>query len=217
MKKIVYLLLLITSMCYAKNYKMDCLLTEGMNHYFVTLIPKYYKGQKDFTKDMQTMPFGVHMQGNGFSEIKGTNDLLFNFYFLIGHDRQDIQVIRFMKNSINGKIYEYWVVKMSDIGAPYRYSYFYLTETESITSPRKILDVDKYYKDKIIVNENIEIDLSVPNLITLYQAKPWIRSESYKNTRYDRLIVCWKNETPFLRKMNLIEKIYYNNIRKSDR
>ena len=194
---------------------MDSLLIEGINHYFMTLIPKYYKGQEDFTKDMQTMPLGVHMQGNGFSEIKGTKDLLFNFYFLIDHDRQDIQVIRFMKDSINDKIYEYWVVKMSDIGTPYRYSYFYLTETDSITSPRKILDVDKYYKDKIIVNENVEIDLTVPNLISLYQAKPWIRSESYKNTRYENVIVKWSNGKPFLKKMNFFEKFYYGKLKKS--
>ncbi|MCF0124570.1 MAG: hypothetical protein HUJ68_02230 [Clostridia bacterium] len=180
---------------------MNKVLESGMNHYLEVLIPKYYDGEKEFSRERYEIPLGVHMQGKyPFHEMRGTDDLIFNFYFLIEHKKQSVQVIRFKSFIIKGSLYEYWVVNFSDHGTPYNYSYFYLTVAENKKSPRQILDISTQYKDSILINGETEVDMEVPNLISLYQATPELCLESYKNTRYENMIVKWKKKLRILEK-----------------
>lgn len=224
MKNIFVLILIILGLkngCYAEDIKMDKKLQDGMNYYFEKLIPMYYKGQT-FEKERHLVirSCGVHMTGTNEDAItteKGTNDLVFTFYYIQDGVRQICQGVTLASENYNGQIYEYWIVKISDNGIPYNYAYFYLTKCDSKTSKRSVIDISKKYQEKYRVAEDKEIDLSIRNLITIYSAAPWKKLESFKGTKYENMIVKWKKDIPYLRKMNIFEKIYYKNIKKSKR
>ncbi len=128
-------------MCFAEDFHVDESLLNGIDHYFNELIPKYYNGQEDFSTEMNEFPLGIYMQGNGFSEVEGTKDLVFDFYYLVDNKRQDIQVIQFGKQIIGKTIYEYWHIGLTKLGIDFNYAYFVLTETECENSERKIIKI----------------------------------------------------------------------------
>ena len=161
------------------------------------------------------MNYDVAMQGNGFSIMRGTEDLIFNFYYLINHDRQNVQGILLTRIEKENKIYEYWIFALSDRGTPYRYAYFYLTETQALTAKRKIIDISKKYKERYVIDDAEILDLTVKNLITLYQVEPWEQLESFAGTKYENIVVKWKNGIPYQRTMNIFEMIYYKWIQKT--
>jgi hypothetical protein len=224
MKKVFILILIILGIkngCYAEEIKMDKKLQDGMNYYFEKLIPMYYKGQT-FEKERNLLirNCGVHMTGTNedtIHTVKGTNDIVFNFYYIQDRVRQLVQTVMLTSESYNGEIYEYWIVKLSDNGTPYNYAYFYLTKCDSITSKRCIVGISTKYQELYELKSGKIFNLTINNLITLYKIAPWLKLESFKDTKYENMIVKWKKDIPYLRKMNIFEKIYYKNIKKSKR
>lgn len=219
MKKYFWIILLFLS---AENNifseeNMHPILKNTMEYYFEELIPKYYKGQEDFSEESHIMAMEIssHMQGNGFSEIINTDNLVFDFYYLINHSRQDVQVLLISREKYKKNFYEYWIVKISDHGTPYNYAFFYLTKTKSKESKREVIEISKKYKDCYIFEDDSVLDLSFKNMITLYVAKPELKIESFKDTKYENKIVKWRNNQPYLKDMNFWERIYYKNKKKS--
>lgn len=205
--------------CYTEPIQMNEKLKNAAQYYFTSLIPLYYQGKRDFSDEMNIIhrEYNVGMQGNGFSVIKNSNSLLFNFYYLINHDRQDVQGILLASEEYDGNLYEYWIFQMSDRGTPYNYAFFYLTRSSSIISQREVIDVSKKYKEKYILALGKELDLSIKNLTTLYQSEPWDKLESFSGTKYENMIVKWKGGIPFCRRMNFIERLYFRFLKKSKR
>lgn len=224
MKKVFVLILIILGIkngCYTKEIKMDKKLKDGMSYYFEILIPMYYKGQT-FEKERKLLILnhGVYMTGTdegAINSLADTNDTVFNFYYIQDKVRQLVQVVQIASKEYGNEIYEYWHVGLSDNGTPYNYAYFYLTKCSYKTSKREVLDISKEYQEKYQVSEGKFIDLSIKNLITIYATTPWLELESFNGTKYENMIVKWRKNTPYLRKMNIFEKIYYRNLKKSKR
>ena len=220
MKKFfIFTTLLIGSLCYSEELKMNQELRDGMNYYFEKLIPSYYAGNLDTREEKNNIVRKCHMYIYGsdcFSDLN-KNGLLFNFYYLINHDYQSGQGIQLTKIEYEGIIYEYWIINLCDRTLYYDYSYFYLTKTTSLTEPRTILDLSTKYMDSYKINDSKEIDLTVYNNTVLYQAEFWCRLQSFKGTKYENMIVSWKKDTPYLRKMNLFEILYYRLLKKAKR
>ena len=218
MKKLLFFMCInFIGICYGEVVNMNKKLANVIPYYFEKLIPRYYRGREDFSREMHLMHmnYDVGMQGNGFSIMRGTEDLIFNFYYLINHDKQNVQGILLTRIEKENKIYEYWIFALSDRGTPYRYAYFYLTETQSLTAKRKIIDISKKYKERYVIGDNEVLDLTVKNLITLYQVEPWEQLESFAGTKYENIVVKWKNGMPYQRTMNIFEMIYYKWIQKT--
>ena len=97
MKKIFVLFLIFIFLCmniFAEELNMNPNLESGMEYILTEVIPKYYNGQLDIVEERNFMhrKYFVGLQGNPFfSMIRGTEDLIFNFYFLINHDYQSCQ------------------------------------------------------------------------------------------------------------------------------
>ena len=200
MKKLLFFMCInFIGICYGEVVNMNKKLANVIPYYFEKLIPRYYRGREDFSREMHLMHmnYDVGMQGNGFSIMRGTEDLIFNFYYLINHDKQNVQGILLTRIEKENKIYEYWIFALSDRGTPYRYAYFYLTETQSLTAKRKIIDISKKYKERYVIGDNEVLDLTVKNLITLYQVEPWEQLESFAGTKYENIVVKWKNGMPY--------------------
>ena len=217
-KKIVFFVYVsCIGICYGEAVSMNKKLANVIPYYFEKLIPRYYRGRKDFSREMYLihMNYDVGMQGNGFSIMRGTEDLIFNFYYLINHDRQNVQGILLTRIKKENTIYEYWIFALSDRGTPYRYAYFYLTETQSLETSRKIIDISKKYKERYVIGDNEVLDLTVKNLITLYQLGPWKKLDSFAGTKYENIVVKWKNGMPYQRTMNIFEMIYYKWLQKT--
>lgn len=221
MKKFLFIsYFIILALCFSEQPKMNPILSNAMNRYFTDLIPKYYQGQRDFDDERVSMSIknNFYMTGSGMHMFMDSNALIFNFYYLIEHRKQSVQVIMITSEMINNHLYEYWIVQLSDHGIPYNYSYFYLTLTDSKESKREILNVSKKYIDSYTVENGQIIDLTVQNLAIMYQIEPQEILESFAGTKYENTIVVWKTgEKPYLRKMNIFEKIYYKNLKKSKR
>ena len=218
MKKLLFFMCInFIGICYGEVVNMNKKLANVIPYYFEKLIPRYYRGREDFSREMHLMHmnYDVGMQGKGFSIMRGTEDLIFNFYYLINHDKQNVQGILLTRIEKENKIYEYWIFALSDRGTPYRYAYFYLTETQSLTAKRKIIDISKKYKERYVIGDNEVLDLTVKNLITLYQVEPWEQLESFAGTKYENIVVKWKNGMPYQRTMNIFEMIYYKWIQKT--
>lgn len=195
-------------------------LEDGMKYYFNKLVPEYYNGVQNFyDKESEYLlkKFGIHMQGDGFSSIKDTNSISFEFYLLIEHEKQDIQVVKLAENSIENILYEYWMLRISDGGIPYDYGIFYVTKTDSLVSSREIIIRTKYYQEFFILNDEKRIDFSSINLSVLYQIKPWIELESFKKTKYEGIIIKWKKSIPYIRNQNFFEKLFFKRLKKSNR
>lgn len=217
-RKILLLIVFVCLECFGEDIKMDVKIEKGINYYFSEIIPKYYQGQKEFNKEKKilTEKFGLYMMGQvGLSVVGDTDNLITNFYYLVNNKRQDHQVIKITEQNVNEKLYEYWIMNMSDHGTPYDYSYFYLTEAESKQGERAIIDCSKQYKETYIISDDEILDLSFNNIIVLYQSTPWLSRQSFKGTRYEDKIVKWKGDTPSLRSMNIFEKMYFKNLNKS--
>lgn len=221
MKKFLFIsYFIILALCFSEQPKMNPILSNAMNRYFTDLIPKYYQGQRDFDDERVSMSIknNFYMTGSGMHMFMDSNALIFNFYYLIEHRKQSVQVIMITSEMINNHLYEYWIVQLSDHGIPYNYSYFYLTLTDSKESKREILNISKKYIDSYTVENGQIIDLTVQNLAIMYQIEPQEILESFAGTKYENTIVVWKTgEKPYLRKMNIFEKIYYKNLKKSKR
>lgn len=218
MKKLLFFMCInFIGICYGEVVNMNKKLANVIPYYFEKLIPRYYRGREDFSREMHFMymNYDVGMQGNGFSIMRGTEDLIFNFYYLINQDRQNVQGILLTRIEKENKIYEYWIFALSDRGTPYRYAYFYLTETQSLTARRKIIDISKKYKERYVIDDAETLDLTVKNLITLYQVEPWEQLESFAGTKYENIVVKWKNGVPYQRTMNIFEMIYYKWLQKT--
>lgn len=190
---------------------------EGMEYYFTKLIPEFYNGRINFY-DKESLylqkKFDLHMQGDGFSRIGKNNLIETDFYFLIDHKRQNAQLIKLCEKEINGKLYEYWCTFFADRSIPYDKAIFYITESNSLTNKRVIIDKRYTYVESYKISKNINLDFSNIDLIVLYQIKPWIVIESFKGTRYENTIVKWKKSNPYIRKQNLLERIYYKKLKK---
>ena len=223
MKKIFVLILIFIFLCmsiFAEELNMNPNLESGMEYILSEVIPKYYNGQLDIVEERNFMhrKYFVGLQGNPFfSMMRGTEDLIFNFYFLINHDYQSCQCIMLTDETVGNELYEYWIVNISNRTTPYNFAYFYLTKAESKSSTREIVDVSKKYRASYLLQGGTELDLSVRNLITLYQAEPWYSIESFKDTKYENMIVKWKKDEPYLRKMNIFEILYYRLLPKAKR
>lgn len=218
-RKFFLICILLSLFCYTEAMDMNDRVESVMNDCFMELIPHYYNGQEDFSKEKKEMylKYGVSLLGDIFSEFTEGNSLIFNFYYRLDEKRQDHQVIKITEYNVNGKLYEYWIMNMSDHGIPYNYSNFYLTEAESLQGERTIIDCSKHYNDTYKLTDDKILDLTFNNLVVLYQAEPWLSRQSFKGTKYEDIIVKWKGDTPYLRKMNLFEKIYFTSLRKSKR
>ena len=218
MKKLLFFMCInFIGICYGEVVNMNKKLANVIPYYFEKLIPRYYRGREDFSREMYLMHmnYDVGMQGNGFSIMEDTEDLIFDFYYLINQDRQNVQGILLTRIEKENKIYEYWIFALSDRGTPYRYAYFYLTETQSLTAKRKIIDISKKYKERYVIDDAETLDLTVKNLITLYQLGPWKKLESFTGTKYENIVVKWKNGVPYQRTMNIFEMIYYKWLQKT--
>ena len=176
MKKIFVLILIFIFLCmsiFAEELNMNPNLESGMEYILTEVIPKYYNGQRAFKeeRDFLFREYMIMIQGeeNFFDEMRGTEDLIFNFYFLINHDYQSCQCIMLTEERVGNELYEYWIVNISNRTTPYNFAYFYLTKAESKSSTREIVDVSKKYRASYLLQGGTELDLSVRNLITLYQ------------------------------------------------
>ena len=221
MKKLFFVCFIFFSIqCFGEELNMNINLEKAMNYCFTELIPKYYNGQKDFDKERKILytKFLVGLQGDTiFHEIQGTQDLIFNFYYLINHDKQICQCIKISSLMKNSNLYEYWILNISDRGIPYNYSYFYITKSESNFSKREIIDVSKKYNESYKFENGIDLSFPINNLITLYQVEPWLHMDSFKGTKYANMIVSWKKTIPYLRKMTVFEFLFYKFKKKANR
>ena len=221
MKRFLFIVFIfLSTKCFGEELNMNINLENAMNYCITELIPKYYNGQKDFDEERNILytKFLVGLQGDTvFHEIQGTEDLIFNFYYLINHDKQICQCIKISSLMKDSKLYEYWILNISDRGVPYKYAYFYITKSESKYSKREIIDISIKYKESYRYMDGIDLLFPINNLITLYQVEPWIHMDSFKGTKYENMIVSWKKDTPYLRKMNLFEILYYRLLKKAKR
>lgn len=222
MKKHILLLFFIFSQSHiliAQEQKMNLILENAVTYYMKDLIPKFYNGQEDFSEEMGIchMEYNFGMQGNGFSFMRGTKNIVFHFYYILPkHRKQTIQGLLLTSENINNKLYEYWIFNMHDHGIPYNYAFFYLTCAESLQSKRKIIDISTHYTNSYKLPTGENLNLKINELIVLYQASPWIPIESFENTIYENKIVKWRKNIPYLKNMNIFEKLYYKNLKKSD-
>lgn len=217
-KNIISLFLIFFNCCFAEE-NINPIVKNVMIYYLEELIPQYYSGKEDFSEEMHIMhrKYNAGMQGNGFSKIGDKEDIIFFFYYLINHDRQNVQVLRAASNVVENVLYEYWVVSRTDTGTPYDYAYFYLTKADSKQARRTIINISKKYKEFYKLENGITLDLSIENLLILYEVEPELQLESFRNTKYENIIVKWRKNMPYLKKMNILEKLYYENLEKSKR
>ena len=106
---------------------------------------------------------------------------------------------------------------MSDRGCPYNYGLFYVTKTNNIKCSREIVLKTKFFHKIEMFNDDQKIDNIIIDLVILYWMQPWIAMDSFKDTQYENIIIKWHDETPYIRKLNFIEKIYFNRIKKAER
>ena len=224
MKKIFVLILIFIFLCmsiFAEELNMNQNLESGMEYILTEVIPKYYNGQRAFKeeRDFLFREYMIMIQGeeNFFDEMRGTEDLIFSFFYFQDSVRQIAQVIMITSEEYENELYEYWIVKISDNGTPYNYAYFYLTKAESKTSEREIINISKKYRELYTLQNGVELDLTFRNLISLYQSAPELKLESFKDTKYENMIVKWKKDEPYLRKMNIFEILYYRLLPKAKR
>lgn len=222
MKKLFSFVLLFCfiSIMFSEELNINPKLKDAIESYFITAIPMYYQGEtfEKIRNSVSTNNF--HMLGSDkdlFTLMRGTDSLIFDFYYLIEHKRQDVQAILLSRQLEEKKYYEYWIFKISDAGKPYNYAYFFLTETDNLVNERTIISESKIYMNEYKITDNIILNLEIKELIVLYQSKPWLKLESFKNTIYENKIVKWKGDVPYLRNMNLFEKLYYKSLKKSDK
>lgn len=223
MKKIFVLILIFIFLCmniFAEELNMNPNLESGMEYILTEVIPKYYNGQLDIVEERNFMhrKYFVGLQGSSiFSMMPGTEDLIFNFYFLINHDKQSCQCLMLFSEINDNELYEYWIVKIADRGIPYNYGYFYLTKANSKTVRREVIDVSKKYKETFVLKNGKVLNLTIKNMATIYQMHPEEKLESFKGTKYENMIVKWKKDEPYLRKMNIFEILYYRLLPKAKR
>ena len=79
MKKLLFFMCInFIGICYGEVVNMNKKLANVIPYYFEKLIPRYYRGREDFSREMHFMymNYDVGMQGNGFSIMRGTEDLI---------------------------------------------------------------------------------------------------------------------------------------------
>lgn len=199
------------------NYQLE----NAMAFILTDIIPKHYCGQVSF-KDERDFLYKQYfvgiLGGDSFiDKMPGTDNLIFVFYFLIDHDFQSCQCLMIADGIIDNELYEYWCLDMADRTWPYNYSYFYLTKAKNKNAKREILDISKKYQETYSLKNGESLDLSIKDLPTLYTVAPWESLESFKGTKYENKIVKWKKDVPYLKKMNMFEKLFYKYQKKAKR
>ena len=213
---IIFFLFLCIS-CYGSAIEMNDKLESGMNYILSDLVPKYYNGQTSFEEERKKCSDILLGTDDIFHTMPWSENLIYNFYFLIDHDFQSCQCLMIADGIIDNELYEYWCLDMADRTWPYNYSYFYLTKAKNKNAKREILDISKKYQETYSLKNGESLDLSINDLPPLYTVAPWESLESFKGTKYENKIVKWKKDVPYLRKMNMFEKLFYKYQKKAKR
>ncbi len=89
------------------------------------------------------------------------------------------EILCLKREEIDGKIYEYWVVKAWGESSPLREIYFLVTEAGALEAPRKILTASNAYFREFSVNENYTMIFPETDLNVLYRLVAWNYPEAF--------------------------------------
>lgn len=217
-KNIILLCMGFISFCYTEDVFTNQILKNGINYYLEQVIPSYHGGT--FDKRMtgkELIAYNIQTRGprGGIGYVMDTQNLIFDFYYLINHRMQNVQGIMIASEEKNDYLYEYWIFNIDDGGIPYNYAYFYLTKAETKESKREIINISKKYMELYTLENGTILDLTIHNMVIVYQVMPQCRFESFSGTKYENVIVSKRTgKKPYLRKMNFFEILYYRWIKK---
>lgn len=83
------------------------------------------------------------------------------------------EIMCLVRESHEGKLYEYWIVKIWSSSIPATGIYFFVTAADSIDKPRSFLVADTRYIPEYKISDNYTMSFPESNLPVLYNLQAW--------------------------------------------
>ncbi len=191
-------------------------LRNGLMWMFENGIPEYYELDKKI--DDEALSHRLDIETGNYLRIPITYDERFDtLYFRLHGVGKSIKADEyvtaswhtrcFLQEELENNIVEYWVVYKSDLRGDERGCLFFITESDSISSERRVLiESDQYIREYLIGNNKIEFPENDLGKLLILEAWRW--PDSFKNSDLANTIIDIKNGELIRRRMNIFDKIY---------